>query len=260
MEDLTNEVRGRAMPPDDAALRHMVRRRFVLGVVVALSGLGLSLLLYAETAKRDRQLAVARFDRDASLRVHAIERAVARRLVIVDMLAAFFTHAESVTEQEFHMFTQVVLAKHRGLHCLAWIPCVPAAQREAFERAIRKSGRPDYRISEEHSPTFTPAGELVPATPRSRYFPILYHEPTVPGYSLFGFDVRTIPAFRKAIDATTEGHSAGTVVCPPLEDHNPHARELYVLEAVGKGVGAGRRRAGTSRLGGRILQDRPHCR
>ena len=217
------------MPHQDATLRRTIRRRFVLIAVTALGGLALSLVLYVGTAIRDRQLEETQFNLGAGLRVEAIQRAVANRLVIVDMLVAFYAQRGfSDPRRVSHVHALRVGQAPRDP--LLGVGLSRSCRRTRGVRAVGPRTRPG-RLSHyaRAGEAFTPGGELVPASERSEYFPILFHEPIPPGYRLFGFDVATIPAFKSAIKGAIVSRGATAIVRPPLDGHNTRAHQLYIF-------------------------------
>jgi PAS domain S-box-containing protein len=209
---------------------HANRRRIVWAAVVAIGGVSVSCLLADLVFQREQQLAQVQFHLDASLRVGAIQQTVADRLAIVDMLAAYFAGSEDVTRDEFRVFTQRMLERHPGIHALAWAPRVPAGKREAFEQSVRDNDTADYRITERNAKR-----EFVAAAAREEYFPVLYREPIPPSYPLFGFDLRSILAFRTAIDLAAISHSTTAVLSAPLDEHDTRVDQLYLIQSASEG-------------------------
>jgi PAS domain S-box-containing protein len=170
------------------------------------------------------------FQLDVSQRIAAIRRAVASRVDLVSILAAFYTSSSDVDQQEFRAFTSSMLTDRQGIHALAWIACVPESEREAFETKMRSRGNPDYQITERG-----PDRKLVRAGSRPYYFPVVFREPLPPNYPLFGFDLGSIPLFQKKFEYAMQSRSPTALVSTPLDEHDQNPDQLYVFEPVTSG-------------------------
>ena len=87
----------------------------------------------------------------------------------------------------FRRFTEPWFARYPGLRVMGWAPSVSEAERPAFERRMRQTLGPDFRIFERDAD-----GRALPVVPAERYYPIIYAEPAslnqaVIGLNPFGF-------------------------------------------------------------------------
>ncbi|MCH8113530.1 MAG: CHASE domain-containing protein [Proteobacteria bacterium] len=92
----------------------------------------------------------------------------------------------------FTAFTAPILARHPGIRALEWAPRVRLEDRAAFEREIRQNGLPEFQITERAE-----TNEMVRASSRKEYFPVLYVEPLEDNLQALGFDLGSV-ANRKA--------------------------------------------------------------
>ena len=200
-------------------------RRFWLSLLLTTVGAVLSFYAYWLLAVGEEQLAFVYFERDAEIRVEAIQHAALNRLSMVRVLAAFFAGSQLVDRQEFKTFTAPLLHEYGDIQALGWVPRVPAAGRRRHEEAIRNEGFPDYEITDRD-----PNGRIVRAGPRDEYCPILYVEPFDKNRSLLGFGVRSSPTCRAAIEkALTTGRPVAE--CPSNNHGNTGQYLLCIIES-----------------------------
>jgi CHASE1-domain containing sensor protein len=151
------------------------------GVLVALS-LGLGAYLFAR-AQAPAHLAFAE-------RAQRLQAAVVERLSWPQQdlatLQSFFETSGRVTRRQFHSMTDPMLARHRLVYALEWLPLVLGAERFYHEAEARAAGLADYRFWEAG-----PKGKPLEAARRPYYVPIHYMEP--PNALALGFDISTDP-------------------------------------------------------------------
>jgi diguanylate cyclase (GGDEF)-like protein len=114
--------------------------------------------------------------------------------LLYSLRAYFESRAGPVSRTEFESFSYALRTRMPGLRDTGWAPLVPAAQRETFEQAVRRSGIENFRIFERDA-----AGRDVPAGDRAAYFPILYSEPGLINRVVMGFDIGSEPVRNEAI-------------------------------------------------------------
>ena len=96
---------------------------------------------------------------------------------------------------EFTAFTGLLLKEHQGTQALGWAPRIAAAQRPRHEKDLRAEGFTKYEITVRDA-----RGRSVPAGMSAEYCPVLFVEPLRKNQWLLGFDLRSDPAWRSAID------------------------------------------------------------
>ncbi|MGR9052770.1 MAG: EAL domain-containing protein [Gammaproteobacteria bacterium] len=94
------------------------------------------------------------------------------------VLKGLFDSSREVKELDFQTFTRPILAQHKNLQALEWIPYIPAEQRSKYELSM---GMP---IIEPDS-----TANMKNAGLRSEYFPITYLEPYAGNEKALGFDI-----------------------------------------------------------------------
>ena len=92
----------------------------------------------------------------------------------VDSMRIVFNASREVEPGEFHVLGADVLRKHDYIGAALYLPRVEFEDRPAFERARRDGGYTAFGIKDYRD------GGYVPADERSRYLPVVYHEPFTP--------------------------------------------------------------------------------
>ncbi|MGA2735051.1 MAG: CHASE domain-containing protein [Syntrophobacteraceae bacterium] len=120
--------------------------------------------------------------------------------------AAFFSAYSQVDRDKFRAFSRYWLARHQSIQALEWIPRVLHAERSGYEKAARRDGYPDFRITES-----TKQGLLVERTPQPEYFPVYYVEPYEGNEKALGFDLSSDQNRMSALNqALMTGKPVGT--------------------------------------------------
>ncbi len=109
-------------------------------------------------------------------------------------ITGLFESSEEVTRSEFTRFT-LPMARQSSIQAWEWIPKVPAADKQDFERRAREEGLTDFQIFE-----LDRRGKMVPARGRDVYYPIFYVEPLGGNEKALGFDVSSREPARTALD------------------------------------------------------------
>ncbi len=109
----------------------------------------------------------------------------------------------------------------------AWVPVVPAAERDPFEARMRRAGLCGFSLWQHNV-----QGERCPVAKRDVYYPVLYCEPKTVENSLCGLDCGSDPDLSEALQiALRTGLITGTT--PVLTPSKKNARpKLYVFEPV----------------------------
>ena len=101
---------------------------------------------------------------------------------------------DSITSAEFKSHCRFA-ARSPIVQTLAWVPCVPDREKDAFEKKVRASGNEKFAIHQKNS-----KGEKTPAGKREFYYPILCAEPSPDQEGLLGFDLGSERLQREAIE------------------------------------------------------------
>jgi signal transduction histidine kinase/CheY-like chemotaxis protein len=97
---------------------------------------------------------------------------------------AFFQSSNEVSREEFNQFSSVLLKTDTVFQAVGWTEIIPASEREKVELSIRQQGFADFHFTELNG-----VGELVSASPREEYFPVLYIYPYAENKPAFGLDL-----------------------------------------------------------------------
>ena len=137
-------------------------------------------------------------------------------------LRSHFVTVGEVSRDDYRRFVKPYLARERGLQALEWIPVVPGAEREEFERTARAAGVGDFAVTER-----TVDGELIAATGRATHFPVYYVEPLRGNEDAVGFDLASSYARHQALLTAAECDSP--MVSAPVELVQGSAEEPGLL-------------------------------
>ncbi len=110
-------------------------------------------------------------------------------------LAQFIANSDRVSADTFHGYA-TSLTRNRAVKAWEWIPVVPAAERAAFETAVRADGDRGFAIWEKDA-----TGARVDASDRPVYHPVHLVEPLVGNQKALGYDLGSEPLRRAALDA-----------------------------------------------------------
>jgi PAS domain S-box-containing protein len=103
-------------------------------------------------------------------------------------IQALFDASKAVEPSEFHSFVQPFLNRHPGIQALEWIPRITHKEKAAFQKKAQQINYPFFHITEK-----TSAGSIIPAGPRSVYFPVYYVEPYKGNEKVLGFNLASNP-------------------------------------------------------------------
>ena len=158
-------------------------------------------------------------DQQAYLLASRIEEALLR----LESIEAFYNGSVRVEREEFRRFTRPLLARDRSVQSLEWIPRVPRAEREEYERRARAEGLSDFQFLESNE-----RGDLVRRAVAEVYFPIYYLEPPEGNLRPTGLDLASKPLELKAL--WNACHSARPIASPPVSlFQNGKSSDLGVL-------------------------------
>ena len=116
------------------------------------------------------------------------------RDIDLEGLALFYNSSDEVTAEEFRSYTEY-LTKNRTVHAWAWLPAVPASEKEEFEAEVRASGMEGFEIWE-----LTSDGYREVVSGRDFYYPVLRVAPEERVGEAVGFDLGSEPRRRQAIE------------------------------------------------------------
>ncbi len=160
----------------------------LFGVILAL-GVALSITVSALSYYSEKKLIQAEFNEAAENRHSALRRELDSDLAVLASLQALYNSSgKHIERSEFRNFTSHILKQHASIQALNWIPRVPDARREAYERAARREGFPDFQFTER-----IVQGKMKRAEKRKEYFPVYFVEPYKGNEIALGFDLASNP-------------------------------------------------------------------
>ena len=146
-------------------------RRYIPAGLTLSIGTSLSLAASALVWHSENQRMQVQFHQQADRLNVTLQQSINNNIEVLYSLQAFYSASTEVTRQDFKQFVGPTLSRKGAIHSLNWILRVPAAQKAAYEAAIRAEGFPAFQIYER-----TPDKKQVKAKVRSEYFPIAYRE------------------------------------------------------------------------------------
>jgi signal transduction histidine kinase/ActR/RegA family two-component response regulator len=170
------------------------------------AGILLSVCLFLVVQRWERDRMQAEFERLASLRVTALQRAIDGYLEVLQSIKAFYAASHHIDRKAFRLYTQNILSHRPGIQALEWIPRVSDSARTACEAAAQKDGYPDFQIRERNE-----NGPLIPAGKRDEYFPVYYIQPIEGNENILGFDlIRDFVCLEAMAQARDSGMAVAT--------------------------------------------------
>lgn len=219
--------------PHDA---HDTKRPFPLfrfWAVFLVVGVGItgSFLAFLHTQEQERSLAQANFERDAVNVAASLSKDIRSYVDLLHSVRRLFDASEQVERDSFRIFCERPIQEHPGIQALEWVPRVPLAERDAYEKAARKEGFPSFTITDR-----TEDGKLIPAGIRDEYFPIYYVEPYHANERALGHDPQ-LPARLEALaNARDSGDEVASGKFTLIQETENQAGVALFLAVYGGGV------------------------
>jgi len=157
---------------------------YTLPIVIIMIGIVLSVALYIIVLDKEHQRIRTEFEQDAEERFEALKREIESDLHVLDSINAFYTHDYKIGRPQFRDFVKHFLSRHPSIQALEWIPRIPHNQREAYEKAAKQDGFPNFQITDRKT-----QGKMVRAPQRNEYFPVYFVEPYKGNEMALGFDL-----------------------------------------------------------------------
>jgi PAS domain S-box-containing protein len=194
MATRNNNLESAAAKEDGPHSHRLNLKQWCLLSGVAAGGVIVSVVLFWIIWMQERQVAVVQFRLEAEIKVEAIKQALANQLGVMSLIKAFYAGSVEVDQNEFKTFSDSVFKEHPDIETIAWMPRVRSEERAAFEEAARKSGFPQFEITDRRGDRFVPAGQ------RQQYFPILYIQSQENPQAIQGFDLGSLPECLAAME------------------------------------------------------------
>ncbi len=171
--------------------------RNILFAVILVLGVALSITVSALSYYADKKLIQAEFNEAAENRYSAFKREIDSDLSALASLQALYNSSrKGVERSEFRNFTNHILKQHASIQALEWMPRVPDSRREAYERAARREGFPDFQLTERIA-----QGKMRREEKRKEYFPVYFVEPYKGNEIALGFDLASNPERLETLEA-----------------------------------------------------------
>ncbi|MCB1859195.1 MAG: CHASE domain-containing protein [Gammaproteobacteria bacterium] len=151
--------------------------------VVALLGLLITIYFFLEVSDWEEQRVYTLFREASQDRILVVRREIEHTLATIRDIASYFEASPEVGRREFRKFVEPAIKRHAGIKALMWIPRVSHSDRESFVKEARRSF-PPYLIKERNL-----SKEIVVASARDEYLPVLYVQPYQKNRELLGMDM-----------------------------------------------------------------------
>lgn len=168
-----------------------------------LLGLAFAALLAKTFYDLETKTITTEFHKSVDDQIASIEREVIFNFEALYAIKGLFDSSISVSAEEFHSISTQILARHRNIQALEWIPRVSKEQRTYFETQ-RQQQHPEFQIIERKE-----QGQMVPAEVRDEYFPVYFVEPLSGNEAAFGFD---LASNSKRLQALNSARQTGQLV------------------------------------------------
>ena len=188
--------------------------RNILFAVIMVLGVALSIIVSALSYYSEKKLIQAELNEAAEDRYSALKRELDSDIaVLASLQALYYTSEKDIQRSEFRNFTSHILKRHASIKALNWIPRVPDSRREAYERAARREGFPDFKFTERIA-----QGKMKRIEKRKEYFPVYFVEPYKGNEIALGFDVASNPTRLETLEVagmTGEIRATARVILVP---------------------------------------------
>lgn len=170
-------------------------RRYIPAALTLCISTSLSLAAAAVVWNWENQRMQAEFHQQADRLNASLQQSINKNLEFLYSIQAFYSASTEVSRQDFKQFTQPTLSRNSAIYSVNWIQRVPAAQKSAYESAIRAEGFPAFQIYERDADK-----KPIEAKARSEYFSITYREAVEVDTRALGFDIASNPERRVALE------------------------------------------------------------
>ncbi len=172
----------------------LLKRFFV--IFASILGSLAIVLLFVFSQKSHQHYRLDHFEAAKNDITHAIEGELEQVTFQVDALSALMMASDKVTATEFQKFVTNIFAANSTVRALEWVPAVTNDNKSAFEQFASEQLKQSYSITEQ-----SVMGELIQATTRPLYFPVLYAYPAPSNIADLGLDLFSHPDKFTAMNA-----------------------------------------------------------
>ena len=170
-------------------------RKYLPVAAVAIVGVTVTLVASIVVGSHEERELRLEFNRLADRRNEAVRYSINAHLQVLEAISALYDASDLVRREQFSDFVRPLLARHRGIQALEWIPRIRDEERDTWEQAVVAEGFEDFSVTER-----SPDNSLVPAARRDEYFPVHYVEPLTDNEAAHGFDLASNPTRLAALN------------------------------------------------------------
>ena len=120
---------------------------YIIGVLAFLLGLYMTWQFIQYNEQKRVEVLETKFNQYSSQAFFSVKTALNRELERLNSLAAVFKFSDTISQQDFELFSKALLESNLDIQALEWIEIVPAENRSLFESEMAKLlGQEDFSI------------------------------------------------------------------------------------------------------------------
>lgn len=201
-------------------------RNYTIPIAALLICATISIGLFFKAREYDKKLLQDEFMEESGNRFSALNKELELNLQTVQSLHAFLEHS-TVTREEFRLYVESLIRKHKTNLTLEWIPRVLDSERAAYEMKARRDGFHNFRITERAAP-----GTLVNASRTAEYLPIFFVEPYKGNEIALGYNLASNPSIKEALERYRDSNDMHTCAGLTLGQEPADKHGLMVFSPV----------------------------
>ncbi len=174
-----------------------------------LGSIALALAAFVIVQREESARIRIQFEAQAVAVAGRIQHELDADVALFESVRDYLRATRDIDARSFSAFSGGAVAKRTGVRVVEWAPRVTSEERARFERDARSAAGARIAITERNADY-----DLVPASARPQYFPVLLAEPLAGNERALGYDLASEPNRRAAIDASLR--AGGTVVSGPV--------------------------------------------
>jgi HD-GYP domain-containing protein (c-di-GMP phosphodiesterase class II)/CHASE1-domain containing sensor protein len=186
--------------PNDTSPKTGFCKRYWPACMAAWCGLGISIAVFFSIRSWEAAAIEAEFQLEAADRATAIRTVFETQISLLESVQATFNSVSPIDRQDYAKLLAPFKRHAKSIVGVEWVPRVPHAQRDAYEKAARRDGLDGFRFTEQNAEK-----QIVQAADRDEYYPIYYIGPNRANPVVFGYDLASEPvrlaALREACDS-----------------------------------------------------------
>ena len=194
-------------------------------LLLVVSGLTLSSLAFFFVDQRDQAEAWNTRAKHVHDLVLGLQRNIDQHVDIVSNIAGLYAVSQTITRKQVQRYTKTILHKYPTILALEWIPRVPAAQRDRYEKQLQQLTRADPAIWETDS-----TGTRIRARSGDEYFPVFFVEPLQSNIDIMGYNLISNPSRRSALNRARD-LALPTATAPIRLVHNSEEQPGFLIIA-----------------------------